>query len=394
MPKRTPLYNQHLDLGARCIDFGGWDMPVQYSGIVAEHQAVRTAAGVFDISHMGEIWVGGAHAAEFLNRTLTNDVNELAVGQSQYTLMCRDTGGVIDDLYLYRIASEAFLLMVNATRIGADRAWLEFQASNLGQDRSVKVEDQSEATGAIAVQGPHVPLFINELVEGDGLIRCARPSDLVKNQIDAWCFGTGEIYIARTGYTGEEGFEIIASNEQLGALWETVLELGRPHGLVPAGLGARDTLRLEMGYPLYGHELTEDISPIEAGLGFFVKLDQGEFTGRSALMQQKEDRPKKKIIAFQMNDKSPPPRQGYEVFNNLEAKKDVWTVGKDGLQAQSHDPVIGTVTSGSQSPSLGCGIGLAHVHIDRARVGTAIDISIRGKRFPATVFKKPLYKKS
>ena len=244
------------------------------------------------------------------------------------------------------------------------------------------------------MQGPSVPLFINELFHSDGLITAKRPADLVKNQVDAWTFGTGEVFVARTGYTGEEGFEIIASNDQLLALWGTVLEAGKPYGIVPAGLGARDTLRLEMGYPLYGHELSESISPIEAGLGYFVKVDKGEFTGRSALMQQKEDRPKKKIVAFRMNDKCPPPRQGYEVFNNLEGKKDVWSVAHTGLKPQESDPVIGAVTSGTQSPSLACGIGMAHVHIDRAREGTAIDISIRGKRFPATVSKKPLYKKS
>ena len=393
MPKRTPLHHQHLALGARCIDFGGWEMPVQYTGIVAEHNAVRAAAGVFDISHMGEISVGGAPAADFLNQTLTNDLGLLAVGESQYTLMCNETGGVIDDLYVYRIASEAFLLMVNATRISADLNWLEFQASNHGEDRSVKVEDQSAATGAIAIQGPNVPLFIDELFHGDGLIRAGRPSELVKNQVDAWRFGTGEVYVARTGYTGEEGFEIIAPNEQLVPLWDQVLEIGAPHGIVPAGLGARDTLRLEMGYPLYGHELSEALSPIEAGLGYFVKVDKGEFTGRSALMKQKDERPKKKIVAFKMNGKCPPPRQGYEVYNNLESRKDVWSVANAGLKPQETDPVIGVVTSGTQSPSLSCGIGMAQVHIDRAREGTAIDISIRGKRYLATVCKKPLYKK-
>ncbi|MDE2714465.1 MAG: glycine cleavage system aminomethyltransferase GcvT [Verrucomicrobiota bacterium] len=393
MPKRTPLYQQHLALGARCIDFGGWEMPVQYTGIVAEHQAVRTAAGVFDISHMGEIWVGGAHASGFLNQTLTNDIGLLAVGESQYTLMCNEAGGVIDDLYVYRIANEAFLLMVNATRISADLHWLEYQASNHGEDRSVKVENQSEQTGAIAVQGSATPLFIGELFHGDGLISVKRPGDLVKNQVDAWNFGTGEVYVARTGYTGEEGFEIIAPNEQIVALWDAVLEIGRPHGIVPAGLGARDTLRLEMGYPLYGHELSEEISPIEAGLGYFVKVDKGKFVGRSALMKQKDERPKKKLVAFKMRDKSPPPRQGYEVYNNLEARKDLKSIASAGLKPQDTDPVIGTVTSGTQSPSLSCGIGMAQVHIDRAREGTAIDISIRGKRYPATVCKKPLYKK-
>ena len=254
MPKRTPLYHQHLAHGARCIDFGGWEMPVQYAGITAEHQATRSAVAVFDISHMGEIWVGGPHAAEFLNLILTNDIQLLAVGESQYTLMCKETGGVIDDLYVYRIASEAFLLMVNATRISADLHWLEFQASNHGEDRSVKVEDRSAETGALALQGPAAPRFVNDLFLKDGLIRAKQPGDLIKNQVDAWRFGSGEVYVARTGYTGEEGFEIIAPNEQLVALWDQVLENGAPHGIVPAGLGARDTLRLEMGYPLYGHE--------------------------------------------------------------------------------------------------------------------------------------------
>ena len=262
MPRRTPLFDSHRALGARCIDFGGWEMPVQYEGIVAEHLNVRSAAGLFDISHMGEILVHGSHAAAFLDHTLTNTASALAVGRAQYSLMCNNRGGVIDDLYVYRIANEAFLLIVNATRTEADRQWLEHVRSNRGDDCPVEIEDQSKQTGALAVQGPATVLFIDALFRDEGRIAGKHPTDLSKNQIDAFPFGAGEVFVARTGYTGEDGFEIIAPNELLVPLWEQLLELGGSHGIKPAGLGARDTLRLEMGYPLFGHELTEDITPI------------------------------------------------------------------------------------------------------------------------------------
>jgi len=395
MSRRTPLFDSHCTLGARCIDFGGWEMPVQYEGIAAEHHAVRKAAGLFDISHMGEIAVGGPHAAVFLDHALTNTATALALGEAQYSIMCNDQGGVIDDLYVYRIANEVFLLMVNATRIEADRHWLEFVRSSRREDRTVKIDDQSEQTGALALQGPATALFIDTLFSEEGLISVKHPTDLSKNQIDAFPFGGGEVFVARTGYTGEDGFEIIAPNKLLASLWDQLLEIGRPHGIQPAGLGARDTLRLEMGYPLYGHEISEDITPIEAGLSFFVKLDKDAFVGRSALARQKENGPERKLVAFKMTGKSPPPRQGYEIFVDEEEliHRDVWAWGPDGLRHEQDEPMIGAVTSGTQSPSLGCGIGMALIQSKHAQPSKAINIQIRKNFYQSIVCKKPVYGK-
>ena len=224
MPRRTPLFDSHCELGARCIDFGGWEMPVQYEGIVAEHLAVRSAVGLFDISHMGEIRVCSSHAAAFLDHALTNTASVLAVGEAQYSLMCNDRGGVIDDLYVYRIANEVFLLMVNATRTEADIHWFEFVRSSRGDDRTVTIENQSDQTGALAIQGPAAALFIDTLFCDEGLIEVKHPTDLSKNQIAAFSFRAGEVFVTRTGYTGEDGFEIIAPNELLVPLWDQLLE--------------------------------------------------------------------------------------------------------------------------------------------------------------------------
>ena len=395
MPRQTPLYHLHQSLGARCIDFGGWDMPVQYSGLAGEHKSVRTAAGMFDISHMGQLWVGGAKARDFLNYALTNEVSNLEVGDAQYTLMCRDNGGVVDDLYLYRIAAEAYLLIVNASRIEADLHWLEFQRSSRNESRTVKIEDQSSTTGAIAVQGPKVSSFINQLFDGEGLIRAPHPVALSKNQIDVFFYKGREVFVATSGYTGEDGYEIIAPNDILVPLWTRLLEIGQPHGLIPAGLGARDSLRTEMGYPLYGHELNEETTPLEAGLGFFVKFDKENFCGKSIIQKQKEDGVEWVSRAFKMNQAGPPPREGCEMLVNEKEliREDVWSWGPDGLKRQVDEALIGTVTSGTHSPMLECGIGLARVRAHRAEIGTVVDIDIRGKRHSATLCAKPLYKR-
>jgi len=396
MPLRTPLYPRHIELGARCIEFGGWEMPVQFAGITAEHTAVRTAAGLFDISHMGELMVGGAHARAFLNHVFTNDIEKLAVGRAQYTILCREDGRVIDDLYVYRVASEAFLLIVNASRIEADLHWLQFQLSSLGKKWSVKIENQSETTGAIALQGPASPFIIHGLFAAGGLIAVDNPVDLKRNQIDAFNYGTGQVFVARTGYTGEDGFELVASNELIQAIWDHLLELGQAHAIQPAGLGARDTLRIEMGYPLYGHELSEEITPIEAGLKSFVKFDKPEFIGKEALSEQYRKEPNRKAMGLKMTGKSPPPRQGYELFIGEEKlfHEEVWTWGPDGLKGQRDDPCIGQLTSGTQSPSLQCGIGLALVGAAKAIPGTAVNVKIRDKMFPAELCKRQIYTKN
>ena len=372
-PRRTALYETHQALGARCIDFGGWEMPVQYSGIVDEHRAVREACGLFDISHMGELMVGGARAAEFLDHALTNTASKLDVGDAQYSLMCNDRGGVLDDLYVYRIAKEVYLLVVNASRIAEDLAELQRLVAEFESTRTVNVVDESDNLSAVALQGPHVNRFVSQLFTMSGLIAVERPTALEKNQIDAFIFEGKDVYVSRTGYTGEDGFELIAPNEIITILWERLMELGGDHGIKPAGLGARDTLRMEMGYPLYGHELSEGVSPLEAGLGFFVDMEKS-FRGRGELGFQKKEGVTRRNMAFAMTAKSPPPREGYTVW-----------IG---------DEEIGVVTSGTQSPSLQTGIGMAYINQSHAKRGTEIEIEIRGRRFPAELRKKPLYQKT
>ncbi len=377
MLKRTPLFAAHQRLGGKLIEFGGWEMPVQYSSIMDEHLAVRKAAGIFDISHMGEVSVSGPEAEGFLNHMLTNDLRKLAPGQGQYTLMCHERGGVIDDLYAYRTGEQDYLLIINASRIEPDVAWLQQQLAAWGRPL-LTLENVSDAFGAVAVQGPRVVEFINQVFPGasQGGTAVAQASDLKKNQVGAWTFSGQQVWLARTGYTGEDGFEVVTPAAIIEEVWNKTLALGHAGCLQPAGLGARDTLRTEVCYPLYGHELDDQTTPIEAGLGFFVALDKGDFIGRSVLAEQKATGVAKKCIAFKMTDKSAPPRPHYPI----------WSTGADAAK-------VGEVVSGTQSPSLGFGIGLGYVPPALAQPGTAIEIEIRGKRAPAVVVQKPIYKK-
>lgn len=360
------------------IEFGGWEMPVQYTSITDEHLAVRKAAGVFDISHMGEVQVTGLAAETFLNETLTNDIRKLAVGQGQYTLMCNPRGGVIDDLYAYRLRPEEYLLIINASRIEADVAWLEQQHSGFARKKDVTLKNVSAETGAIAVQGPRVAEFIERCFAGPSLAGTPvnRVTDLKKNQIARFRIDDHEVWVSRTGYTGEDGFEVVAPAKVIESVWEQVLSAGKGCGLKPAGLGARDTLRTEVCYPLYGHELDENTSPIEAGVGFFVALDKGEFVGRGVLADQKAKGAGKKLAAFKMTGKSAPPRPGYSIWSS-------------GPQSRH----LGQVVSGTQSPSLGAGIGLGYVPPEFAKSQTPLEIEIRGNRAAAVVVPKPFYKK-
>ena len=279
MLKRTPLFAAHQQLGGKLIEFGGWEMPVQYTSITDEHLAVRNAAGIFDISHMGEVTVSGAAAADYLNSILTNDLRRLASGEGQYTLMGNERGGVIDDLYAYRLSGEVFLLIINASRIGPDVAWLQAQAAKFPRRDELQLTDASHNYAAVAVQGPRVKEFIDAVIPGASVsaMRVNAVTGLKKNQIGGFCFENHNVLVSRTGYTGEDGFEIIGSDEAIRNVWDKVLAAGHPFGVKPCGLGARDTLRTEVCYPLYGHELDENTTPIEAGLGFFVALDKGEF---------------------------------------------------------------------------------------------------------------------
>jgi aminomethyltransferase len=351
-------------------------MPVQYSTITDEHLCVRRAAGIFDISHMGEVIVRGPAAEAFLNATLTNDVRKLVVGLGQYTLMCNEQGGVIDDLYAYRLGTEEYLLIINASRIEPDVAWLEQRLAAFPRQAELTLANLSDHSAAVAVQGPKTPglldLLFPEASTGGTLV--AKPSELKKNQIAQFNFAGQVVCVARTGYSGEDGFEVITPATLIEAVWDATLKLGHQFCLQPCGLGARDTLRTEACYPLYGHELDEATTPIEAGVGFFVALDKGEFVGRAVLAEQKAGGTKKKLVAFKMTDKAPPPRPHYPI----------WAGGS----------VVGEVVSGTQSPSLNNGIGMGYVSPQLAEVGGKLEIEIRGRRFAAEIVKKPIYKRA
>ncbi len=352
--KKTALYDEHVKLGAKIVPFAGWLMPVQYTSIMEEHHAVRKNIGMFDISHMGQLIVEGGDARGWLNKMLTNNVDKLEVGEGQYTFLLNDKGGIIDDLIAYRIGDAKFLLVVNASRADEDLDWLK---KHLRGD--VKIESRSTNFGGVAIQGPRIGELFTDLPARNHII-------------DVELEGM-PISIARTGYTGEDGVEVFFRNSDASKFWNAVLEKGKGLGLKPCGLGSRDTLRLEMCYPLNGSDLSPERNPIEAGLGFFVDLTKPDFIGRDVLLKTKENGPREKLIPFKMKDKGPPPRPHYSVFENSER--------------------IGEVTSGTLSPSLNWGVGMAYVSAPHAKIGAQIDIEIRGQKFPATIEKKPLYKK-
>ena len=360
--KRTPLYDEHVRRGGKMIPFGGWLMPVQYNSIVEEHRVVRNNVGMFDISHMGQLIVDGRSAREWLNKMLTNNIDKPDVGSGQYTFLLNEHAGIIDDLIGYRIGEEKFLLVVNASRTDEDFAWLDRHRSH-----DVDLRNRSAEFGGVAIQGPRVVDFFHRLL-GDDVDLPAR------NQIVDFKLERMSLTIARTGYTGEDGVEVFFSASDAPKFWNLVLEKGERFGIKPCGLGARDTLRLEMCYPLNGSDLSPERNPIEAGLGSFVDLTKPDFIGREVLLRTKKDGPREKLVPFRMKDKGPPPRPHYSVFNNGER--------------------VGEVTSGTLSPSLNWGVGMAYVSTPHAKIGSKIDIEIRGQKFPATIEKKPLYKKS
>ncbi|HUI07946.1 MAG TPA: glycine cleavage system aminomethyltransferase GcvT [Verrucomicrobiae bacterium] len=355
--KRTPLYAAHVGRGAKMVSFGGWEMPACYTGIIDEHTAVRARVGLFDISHMGEFLVAGPNAEATLNVLLTNDLCKTSVGQGQYTLLCNDTGGIIDDLIAYRVEPSVFLLVVNAANIEKDFTWM-----NVRTTKSIVLDNLSDQMAAVALQGPAAT---NVLPEAQGIPHFGIARLGILSQ---------QCWVARTGYTGEDGFEIVCDAGDARTLWSALLERGQPFGIKPCGLGARDTLRLEMGYPLHGNDITEATTPLEAGLNKFVSFDKGDFIGRATLSGQRTAGVKRKLVAFKMTDKSPPPRPHYLIY-----------VG---------DRTVGEITSGTQSPSLGTGVGLGYVEAGVAHAGTAIEIEIRGRRFPAVVEQKPLLKRN
>lgn len=381
MPKRTSLFEVHRKLGARLVEFGGWEMPIQYSGILDEHKAVRTAAGLFDISHMGEVFVRGDAAEAFLDGILTNDLRKISVGQGQYTLLTNRSGGVIDDLFAYRIGPTEFLLVINAARADVDVAWMIARLQDFARRDEVQLTHASDHLSAVAVQGPAVAGFIDGVFPGEFVLPdslAARPSELKRNRISVFSFGGTPAWFARTGYTGEDGFEIVAPNGIIGEVWERLSKAGAAYGLKPCGLGARDTLRTEMCFPLYGHELTEETTPVEAGLEVFVGWEKGDFSGKSVLVAQRAEGAKRRLVAFRMVDAGSPPLRGHYA---------VWPNGGDGTP-------LGETTSGTLSPSLGVGIGMAYVPVAYSDPGRRLMIEVRGRRYPAEVVKKPLYRRT
>ncbi len=360
--KRTPLYDEHVRLGAKIILFGGWLMPVHYTSMVEEHQAVRNNVGIFDISHMGQLIAEGSGAQAWLNTMLTNNVDKLDVGTGQYTFLLNERGGIIDDLIVYRIDDDKFLLVVNASRTDEVFEWLKRHLRG-----GVKIENRGADFGGVAIQGPRVVELLHALFGKDVELP-------PRNAIVDLKFGGTNVSVARTGYTGEDGVEVFFRASDATKFWNAALETGKLFGIKPCGLGARDTLRLEMCYPLNGSDLSPERNPIEAGLGFFVDLTKPNFIGRDVLVRTKESGPREKLVPFRMKEKGPPPRPHYAVFENSER--------------------IGEVTSGTISPSLNWGVGMAYVSTPHANIGTKIDIEIRGQKFPAMIEKKPLYKKS
>ena len=355
-----PLYQQYE--GVRCIDFGGWELPVQFSGIQKEHEAVRERAGLFDVSHMGEFTLQGEQAEAFLQHMTTNDVTALVPGQAQYTLMCYPDGGVVDDLLVYKLEEQHYMLVVNASNIEKDWAWLVEQLAP-----GVTMTNESEQTALLALQGPLSGDILKKVTDID--VATIEPFRFVQ---DAEVCGV-KLLLSRTGYTGEDGFELYVPADYAATVWNGLMQAGEEHGLVPAGLGARDTLRFEAKLPLYGQELSPTISPLEAGVGMFVKLNSGPFIGHDVLSQQKNDGPARKLVGIEVLERGIP-RPHYLLY-------------ADGVQ-------IGEVTTGTQSPTLKRNLGLALIDSKYAALGTPLEIEIRGKKLKAEVVKTPFHKRT
>ncbi|WP_288591457.1 glycine cleavage system aminomethyltransferase GcvT [uncultured Prevotella sp.] len=352
--KRTCLYDKHVKQGALISPFGGFDMPIQYSTIIDEHQAVRTDCGVFDVSHMGEVTVKGADAERYVQHIFTNDVSKIEAGQILYGMMLYDNGGTVDDLLVYKMAENDFFLVINAANIDKDWEWMQKQAEGF----NIELLNRSEDYGQIAVQGPNAETVVEEVLG----IPCKELTFYTVKTV-------GDVIISRTGYTGEDGFEIYASHNYICDCWDKLMESGR---CKPCGLGCRDTLRFEVGLPLYGDELSADISPVMAGLSMFCKLDKEEFVGKDALVDQKTNGVAQKLVGIELEGKAIP-RHGY-------------TVLKDG------EP-IGEVTTGYHSISTDKSVCMALVKAEYGKLGTPLEVQIRKKTFPGVVVKKRFYDK-
>ncbi len=360
--RKTPLNSLHRELGAKMVGFAGWDMPAEYSGLIAEHLGVRRAAGLFDVSHMGGIGVEGAGAEAFLQRVTSNDVRKLSDGQAQYSALPNDQGAPLDDVILYRRAADRYFMVVNAANVEKDLDWLRSQGP-----LDCSVEDQRESFALLALQGPRAEAILQRLTAVD------------VSAIRYYHFADGPVKdvpctIARTGYTGEDGFEIVVPPAQAPAVWNALLETGREDGLVPAGLGARDTLRLEARMCLYGQDMDEETSLVEAGLGWIVVTheDKGPFPGRAVLLEQKKTGPRRRLVGFEVVGRG---------------------IARHGFTAYVGQDPAGVVTSGTYAPFLQKSIGLAYLPAADCASGTAFDVDIRGKRVAARVVPTPFYKR-
>ena len=355
--KRTPLHSAHVKAGARMVEFGGWDMPVQYSGIIDEHRRVRSAVGLFDVSHMGEFEVEGPGALAALQTLTTNDVSTLEVGQIQYSLLCYPEGGVVDDLTVYRLAPDRYMITVNASNIDKDWAWVTAHGGG-AQWRNISAQ-----TGLIAVQGPRAEDLVSGL------------ADIDVRAIGYYRFARGTVarvstLVSRTGYTGEDGFELYAPWDETERLWSALIEAGTKVDVAPIGLGARDTLRLEMRYALYGNDIDQTTNPLEAVLGWVVKPAKGDFIGKPAIERVRAEGPKRKLVGIEMADRS---------------------VARHGYPVLSGGRRVGEVTSGTFGPSVEKSIAMAYVETPLAAIGTAVDIEIRGQARQAHVVKTPFH---
>ncbi|WP_339228106.1 glycine cleavage system aminomethyltransferase GcvT [Oceanobacillus sp. FSL K6-2867] len=365
--KRTPVFSEYEKYGAKTIDFGGWDLPVQFTGIKQEHEATRTKAGLFDVSHMGEIAVKGPKSLEFLQYVMTNDVSKLVPNRAQYTIMCYENGGTVDDLIIYMLAENDYLLVVNAANTEKDYEWLI--EHNTYSDEELTINNTSDEYVQFALQGPYSEEILQQLTDTNlseiKFFRFNANVSLESSEHTA--------IVSRTGYTGEDGFEIYIHKSEGPALWNRLLESGKDKGIEPIGLGARDTLRFEAGLPLYGQELSKDISPIEAGLSFAVKVGkEADFIGKPVLKEQAENGTTRKLVGIEMVDKGIP-RHGYTILKDEEA--------------------VGFVTSGTQSPTLNKNIGMALIDSKLAIEGTELEIQVRKRKLKAIIVKTPFYKR-
>ena len=355
---KTPLYKKHIDLKGNMVSFGGYLLPTHYTSINHEHLVVRSKAGLFDVSHMGEFIVSGPDAELFLQKITINDVSNLSVGQAQYTAMCYEDGGIVDDFIIYKFEGK-YMLVVNSNNIKKDMEWLKKNKSG-----DIEISDISREMGLLALQGPKSKDILQLLTDED------------LDSLKFYTFLTGKIdgleaTISRTGYTGELGYELYIDSNHIADIWDKLLEVGKNYGINPVGLGCRDTLRLEMKYLLYGNDIDEKTNPLEAGLGWITKIDKDHFIGKSTICNSQK-RNTKHLICFEMEEKSIP-RKGYKIYS-----------GED---------LIGEITSGTMSPSLGKGIGLGYVSTPFKNIGSELDIEIRGRKKKATVVKAPFYKK-